>query len=75
MVSGTIEAVPTVDEEPVEDVAADVVLPKVEELDDVVENDTLQELDMAPVTEAENDVKEGKWPHKDKLDYSPKIDG
>ena len=54
MVSGTIEAMPTVDEEPVEDVAADVVLPKVEELDDVVENDTLQELDMAPVTEAEN---------------------
>ena len=32
----------------------DVVLPKVEELDDIVENDTLQELDMAPVTEAEN---------------------
>lgn len=25
--------------------------------------------------EAENDVKEGKWPHKYKLDYSPKIDG
>lgn len=55
MVSGTIEDMPTVDEEPVEDVAADVVLPKVEELDDVVENDTLQELDMAPVTEAENE--------------------
>lgn len=54
MVSGTIEAMPPVDEDPVEDVAADVVLPKVEELDDIVENDTLQELDMAPVTEAEN---------------------
>lgn len=39
MVSGTIEDMPTVDDEPVEDVAADVVLPKVEELDDVAEND------------------------------------
>ena len=39
MVSGTIEAMPEVDDEPVEDVADEVVVPKVEELDDVVEND------------------------------------
>ena len=55
MVSGTIEAMPEVEEEPVEEVAPEVVLPKVEELDNVVENDALQELDMAPVTEATND--------------------
>lgn len=54
MVSGTIEAMPEVEEEPVEEAAPEVVIPKVDELDDVVENDTMQELDMAPVTEADN---------------------
>lgn len=54
MVSGTIEAMPEVEEEPVEEVAPEVVIPKVEELDDVVENDTMQELEFAPVTEANN---------------------
>lgn len=53
MVSGTIEEMPEQDEEVVEE-AVVVETPKVEELDDVVENDTMQELDMAPVTEADN---------------------
>lgn len=53
MVSGTIEAMPEQDEEAVEETVV-IELPKVEELDDVVENDTMQELEFAPVTEATN---------------------
>ena len=54
MVSGKIESMPEGEDEPVEEVAPEVVIPKVDELDDVVENDTMQELNMAPVTEADN---------------------
>lgn len=33
------------------------------------------EIDYAALwAEAENDVKERKWPHKDKLDYNPKFE-
>ena len=39
MVSGTIEEMPEVEEEEIVEVAPEVVIPKVEELDDVVEND------------------------------------
>ena len=53
MVSGTIEEMPEQDEEVVEETVV-IEIPKVEELDDIVENDTMQELDMAPVTEADN---------------------
>ena len=53
MVSGTIEKMPEQEEEVVEETVV-VETPKVEELDDIVENDTMQELDMAPVTEADN---------------------
>jgi hypothetical protein len=53
MVSGTIEEMPEQEEEVVEKTVV-VETPKVEELDDVVENDTMQELEFAPVTEANN---------------------
>lgn len=53
MVSGTIEAMPKQDKEVVEETVV-AELPKVEEPDDVVENDTMQELVFAPVTEADN---------------------
>lgn len=53
MVSGNIEEIPEQEEEVVEETIV-VETPKVEELDDIVENDTMQELDMAPVTEADN---------------------
>ena len=53
MVSGTIDAMPEKDEDVVEETVV-VETPKVEELDDVVENDTMQELEFAPVTEADN---------------------
>lgn len=53
MVSGTIEAMPEQDEKVVEETVV-AELPKVEELDDVVENDTMQELVFAPVTGATN---------------------
>ena len=39
MVSGTIEAMPEAEEEEVVEAVPEVVVPKVEELDDVVEND------------------------------------
>lgn len=51
MVSGTIEAMPASEDVPEEE-KADVVIPKVEELDDVVEND--EKYEFAPVTEATN---------------------
>lgn len=53
MVSGSIEDMPKQDEEVVEETVV-IETPKVEELDDVVENDTMQELEFAPVTEATN---------------------
>lgn len=53
MVSGSIEDMPEQDEEVVKETIV-VETPKVEELDDVVENDTMQELEFAPVTEAIN---------------------
>ena len=53
MVSGTIEGIPEQDEEVVEETVV-IETPKVEELDDVVENDTMQNLEFAPVTEADN---------------------
>lgn len=61
MVSGTIEAMPESEDTPVEEVAP-VVIPKVDELDDVVEND--EKYEFAPVTEATN----GDVPSVEELD-------
>ena len=54
MVAGEIGKMPEQEEDIVEETII-VETPKVEELDDVVENDTLQEFDFAPVTKAKNE--------------------